>query len=221
MTGLLDLDLGIAKPEADAGLKVAAVVLAAGMSSRMNGAMKLLLDAGGMPMIRRTVGNVLAAAPVETVVVTGHRAGAVEAALAGLPVSLVRNPDHEKGQPTSVAAGVRALTRHCHAVMVVLGDQPLIGPDDFRKLLATYEGIATGSILVPHFNGRRGNPVVFPSRHIPAILAGGLNVGCRRLIETHPDEVARVEFASDVFTIDCDTPEDYRRLAARLGESPS
>jgi len=181
----------------------------------MGEAPKLLLDVGGVPMIRRTVENVVAFAPAETVVVTGHRAAEIEQALAGLPVRCVHNPRHQEGQPTSVAAGVGALTAHCNAVMVVLGDQPLVTADDMRALVAAYEALDAESILVPHHAGQRGNPVIFAARHIPAVIGGGLNVGCRHLIDSHAVQVARTEFASDVYTLDCDTPDDYRRLIER------
>ena len=213
---LTDLRLTLAPGAAPDAIVLSAVVLAAGMSRRMEGRDKLLLDVGGEPMIRRTVRNVLAIAPAETIVVTGHRAAAVEAALAGLAVRHVHNAAHEQGQPTSVAAGVRALSAYCQAVMVVLGDQPLVAPDDLLALVTAYRDAGRGSILVPHHQGRRGNPILFAARHIPAVIGGGLNVGCRHLIEDHADEVARVEFARDVYTLDCDTPDDYARLAARM-----
>ena len=89
-------------------------------------------------------------------------------------------------------------------------------PDHLRALVAAYGGIEAASILVPHVRGKRGNPVLFAARHIPAVLSGGVNIGCRHLIETHGDDVARVEFESDVYTVDCDTPDDYRRLLDRL-----
>jgi molybdenum cofactor cytidylyltransferase len=217
VTTLLDLRLDLAGDAAATGIRVAAVVLAAGSSRRMGGRAKLLLDVRGEPMIRRTVANVLAAAPVETVVVTGDRAGGIAAALAGLPVRLVHNPRHAEGQPTSVAAGVRALSVACDAVMVALGDQPQVTPADLRALVAAYERLAEPSILVPHFGGRRGNPVIFAVRHVPEVLSGSVRVGCRHLIEAHPDAVAAVEMASDAYTVDCDTPEDYAALLRRLG----
>ncbi len=96
-----------------ARLRVSAVVLAAGLSARLGGG-KMLLDAGGMPLIRRTVENVLAFGPEETIVVTGHRAREVEGVLAGLPLHCVHNPHHTEGQPTSVASGVRALSAPCN-----------------------------------------------------------------------------------------------------------
>jgi molybdenum cofactor cytidylyltransferase len=197
---------------------VSAVVLAAGLSSRMGGPHKLLLDVGGQPMLRRVVTAVLAVQPAEVVVVTGHRAADIRAALDGLPVRFADNPAFAEGQPGSVVAGVRALTAFCQAVMIVLGDQPLLTPAALTRLIAAYATAPEGrSILVPSRGGTRGNPVLFAARHIPDIQAGGMKVGCRRLIETYPDQVALIEMEDEAFTQDCDTPEDYAALQARLG----
>ncbi len=197
-------------------LRISAIVLAAGLSSRMGDRPKMLLDTAGMPMIRRTLLNVLAFGPTETIVVTGHRAEDIEEAIDGLPVRCVRNPLYAEGQPTSVAAGVRALTAPCDAEMVLLGDQPLVTASHRRELAAVYGDMEDTSILVPHHEGKRGNPILFAARHIPAVMGGGINIGCRHLVETHGDDVCRAEFGSDVFTLDCDTPQDYHRLLDRL-----
>jgi molybdenum cofactor cytidylyltransferase len=85
-----------------------------------------------------------------------------------------------------------------------------------RKLVDAYADGAGFSILIPLYRGLRGNPVLFAARHIPDVIEGGLNLGCRRLIETHEREVGRIEFDEDVFVFDCDTPEDYRRLLGRM-----
>lgn len=201
--------------------RVSAVVLAAGMSTRMAGRHKLLLDVGGMPVIRRTVLAVLGVHPVETVVVTGFAAAQVEAALARLPVRFVHNPGYAAGQPASVAAGVRALQAFCHAVMVVPGDMALLSADDLVALIAAYAA-AERSILVPFHHGQRGNPILFAAFYIPQVTEGGLNIGCRHLIETQAEEVSQVEFDSDAFTFDCDTPDDYEALKARVegGQEP-
>jgi molybdenum cofactor cytidylyltransferase len=196
--------------------KVSAVVLAAGLSARMDGSAKMLLDVGGMPMIRRTVQNVLAFAPTETVIVTGHRAEDVANALADLPTPCIFNRDFAQGQPTSVAAGVRALTQACDAVMIMLGDQPLVTADHIARLASFYARLDHESILVPFYEGKRGNPILFASRHIPAVIGGGLNIGCRKLIETRASDVYRAEMESDVYALDCDTPKDYARLLHRL-----
>ena len=198
-------------------LRVSVVVLAAGLSSRMELGPKLLLDIGGEPMIRRTVRNVLEFKPSEAVVVTGANAPKVEAALFGLPVRLVFNPDFRSGQQSSVVCGVRALRTQGDAVMVMLGDQPLVTADHLRVLVDRFAGLrGRRSILTPRHRGAPGNPVVFAAKHIPSIASGEIKAGCRKLIETLPDEVAAEEFESDVYTIDCDTREDYERLRARV-----
>jgi molybdenum cofactor cytidylyltransferase len=198
---------------------VSAVVLAAGLSSRMGGAHKLLLDIGGEPMLRRVVRAVLGVHPAEVVIVTGYRAADVVAALDGLPVRFAHNPAFAEGQPGSVVAGVRALTAPCDAVMIVLGDQPLLTAGALGRLIEAYRTVPQGrSIWVPTSGGARGNPVLFAASHIPAIQAGVLKVGGGRLIEAYPDAVALIEMADDAFTQDCDTPADYAMLRARATE---
>ena len=192
-------------------LRFSAVVLAAGSSTRMQGRHKLLLPLGDEPVIRRTVREVLAAGPVETVVVTGSRADEVSAALSGLPVKLAFNPRYEEGQRTSVAAGADALSAPADVTMICLGDMALLGAADYRELAAAHAARPHGSITVPRRGGIRGNPVVFS----PGI-AGGLNLGCRKLIDEHPEEVYAYAPAHERFFIDLDTPEDYARLLERL-----
>jgi molybdenum cofactor cytidylyltransferase len=190
-----------------------AVILAAGLSSRMEGRHKLLLEIDGQLMVRRVVSAVLGVEPAEVVVVTGYRAFDVMAALENLPLRFVHNAGYAQGQPGSVVAGVRALTAFCEVVMVVLGDQPLLTPTSLRSLLRAYETAEDRkTILVPTRNGRRGNPVLFAARHISQIATGRLSVGCRRLVDNHPELVARIEMDDDAFVQDCDTPADYAAL---------
>jgi molybdenum cofactor cytidylyltransferase len=197
-------------------LAISAIVLAAGLSKRMGQHSKLLLSVAGEPMIRQTVKNVLGLHPLETIVVTGHRAEDIEAALAGLPVRHVFNAHYAEGQQSSVAAGVRALRANCDAVMVMLGDQPLVTAAHLRALVEAAGALGRKSIAVPYHRGQRVNPFLFAARNIPAIADGELNVGCRKLIMRYPDEVARIECEEDVFTRDCDTRQDYDRLNALL-----
>lgn len=193
-----------------------AVVLAAGTSSRMEGQHKLLLPVGGEPAVRRTVSALSAAGPAEIVVVTGFRGRAVMEALDGLPVRFQSNPRYEEGQMTSVAAGVAALAAPCDLVLVCLADQVLLNAADYRELVDAYAAMPRGSILVPAFNGQRGNPVAFSVSYAAEVVSGHINPGCRKLIAEHPDEVFIHEAAHDRFTTDMDTPEDYARILARL-----
>jgi len=197
-----------------------AVLLAAGASSRMDGAFKQLLplpsEGGEAPAVRISAQALLDAGARELVVVTGHRGREVADALAGMPLAVRHNPRHAEGQMRSVAAGLAALARPCSMVMVCLADMALLRPGDFRELARAFAGLLRDAILVPYHQGVRGNPVVFAASRVPEALGGRLNPGCRHLIEDHPDDVVRFEARHDRYTTDMDTPEDYARMRQRL-----
>jgi molybdenum cofactor cytidylyltransferase len=197
-------------------VRFSAVVLAAGLSSRMEGRHKLLLPVCGEPAVRRVVRAIVAAQPQEVVVVTGFNGRAVFEALEGLDVRFQSNPRYREGQMTSVASGVAALQAPCDAVMICLADQVLIETADYRELIEAYASMPYGSILVPMFEGARGNPVVFASSYCPEVVGGRVNPGCRKLIAEHGGEVFLHEAAHDRFCVDMDTPADYSSVIARL-----
>jgi molybdenum cofactor cytidylyltransferase len=201
-------------------ISFSSVVLAAGMSTRMQGCNKLLLPAAGEPVIRRTVRAVLEARPRETIVVTGFQRREVGDALAGLPVRLQANPRFEQGQAASVAAGVAALAHAVDAVMICLGDMALLEAVDYRELIDAFAGIGDKSILLPQFDGQRGNPVLFASWLAPQVIGGECNPGCRRLIAERPQDVFVYQAAHDRFVIDLDNPQDYQCLLGRLARLP-
>ena len=198
-----------------------AVVLAAGSSSRMQGTHKLLLPIGGEPLIRRTVRAVLEANPLELVVVTGFQEPAIRAALQGLPIRLQSNPSFERGQMSSVTVGVRALTVSVDAVMVCLGDMALLTGEDYRELVEVFARRAERSIVVPRFEGQRGNPVVIAGGHLLQLLSDQRNLGCRKLIADYPQEVLAYDAPHDRFVVDIDTPEDYARVVRRVASLPA
>jgi molybdenum cofactor cytidylyltransferase len=198
-------------------LRCSAVILAAGRSERMEGRNKLLLPVDGEPLLRRTVRTVLQAGMQETVVVTGHEGREVMRAVADLPVTVQPNLLHEEGQMRSVAAGVAALARATDAVLVCPGDLPLLTPEDLRELLAVYAAHPDRSIVIPRFQGERGNPIVFAAAYAPEVAAGRRLIGCRKLAQQYPDETWYHEAEHERYTTDLDTPDDYRRLLQRLG----
>lgn len=198
-------------------MKFSVVVLAAGISSRMQGKHKLLLPVGKEPAVRRTVRMLLGADPEELVVVTGFNCGAVITALDDLSIKFQLNPRYEDGQMTSVSAGVAVLSAPCDAIMICLADQVLLCERDYIELADAFATMPSGSILVPRFNGQRGNPVMFSTSYIPEIIAGQRNLGCRKLIADNPEEVFVYEASHDRFTTDMDTPEDYAHVLSRLG----
>jgi molybdenum cofactor cytidylyltransferase len=196
--------------------RVSAILLAAGESRRMGTLNKLALPVGRVPLIRRTARTLLASGLQDVVVVLGHEAQAMRGLLEGLPLRLVENPRYREGQMSSVHCGLAALSDPCDGVMICLADQPLLTPADIDTLIEAFAHCAPGGILVPTFEGRRGNPVVLDYAQRAAILAGERNLGCRHLIERLPERVTCWVMPDDHVVSDLDTPADYAAVLELL-----
>jgi len=192
---------------------VAAIILAAGRSTRM-GANKLLADVGGAPMVRVVAQAVLASAARPVLVVTGHQADEVRAALAGLEVKCVANPDFAQGLATSLKAGLRAVPSDADGVLVVLGDMPRVTSEHLDRLSAAFAASGGSAVVVPTHEGRRGNPVLWPRALFAGMLALDGDAGARRLLASHADRVREVDLATDAIFLDVDTPEALADLRA-------
>jgi molybdenum cofactor cytidylyltransferase len=196
-------------------LKVAAILLAAGLSRRMGEPNKLLIEIGGEPLVRRTA-RVYLAAGADVLAVLGHEAEQVRAALADLPVSFAVNPHYEEGQQSSVRVGIESLTGGFDAILVALADQAALTPADISDLIGAFARSGANRILVPYFRGNRGNPVVFPARLIAEMRAAGRNAACRSFIDNNPQLTERFEADHDRFIIDIDTPDDLASFRGKL-----
>lgn len=199
-----------AKPKPQRAPRVYAIVLAAGKSSRM-GANKLLADVNGEPMIRHTVSAVAQGAD-QTLVVTGRDKHEIERALAGLSVSFVHNPDFAEGLSTSLRRGVEAVSLAADAVVIALGDMPLVTPETVRRLIAAYNPVEHRSICVPVYRGERGNPVLWGRQHFAALAGLEGDKGARVLFRTHSEEIVEVEILDESVLMDADTPEALARI---------
>jgi len=192
--------------EASRLLRIGAVVLAAGVSSRM-GANKLLMPLWGKPLVRHAVEAAAASRAATVVVVTGNSSKEVEDSLDGLTVSFVENKEFAKGLSTSLKCGLRALPDDCDGAVILLGDMPAISPNLLDRLIAAFDPAQGRAIVVPTRGGRRGNPVLWARRFFPEILALEGDTGAKRLMVLHRDLVHELEAADDGPFIDIDTPE--------------
>jgi molybdenum cofactor cytidylyltransferase len=189
---------------------VAALVLAAGTSSRMGAGNKLLAEVDGVPLVLRAVNAALASRAASVTVVLGHQADAVEAALAGRKVNLVRNTDYAKGMSTSLRHGIAALPQDAQAVVVLLADMPRITAAHVDALIEAFAGAS--AVIVPTKAGRRGNPILWPRRHFAAMQAVSGDKGARGLLEQFAGEVVAVEMEGEAIFADVDTPDDLAGL---------
>ena len=200
--------------EAPAPSGVICVVLAAGSSTRMGGSNKLLEHVDDVPMVATVVEAALASSAEEVLVVTGEGRERVEECLAGLPVRLVWNPDHIKGLSTSLRAGVSALPTGARAVVVCLGDMPLVSPGHIDALIRAFLTDPDGSIFVPTWQGQSGNPVLWTVGLLPEIGTLTGDVGAKVLMSRHPMKVREVPMDEPGILTDVDTLEALRELTA-------
>jgi molybdenum cofactor cytidylyltransferase len=201
-------------------LVLGAVLLAAGEGRRLGGRPKPLLTLGGVPLVRRMLVALSGAGVDEVVVVLGHHAGAVGAAVQDFPVTLVHNPTPEAGQVSSLRAGLAALSGRLDAVIVALADQPLLHAGDITALIGAWKKRPPGvDVVYPQVDGQRGNPVIFGIGVRDEILAGEAHIGCRQWQATHPERVA--PFVTDCrrYCVDVDTPEDLARFHQETGHA--
>jgi molybdenum cofactor cytidylyltransferase len=198
--------------------KLAAVLLAAGASTRYGPENKLLVQLNGRPLVRGVAEAVLHSGVAEVVAVTGYDEARIKDALAGLPLRLVSNVAWEEGMGSSIAAGVGALAGDVAAAFIVPGDMPNLDAGLLQTLSDTFESDGRGSIVYPTTpDGEQRNPVLWPARYFAQLAALTGAQGGKALLSQHAGDCIRVVLASEAACADVDTPAD---LAAAQGALP-
>ena len=192
---------------------ISAIILAAGLSSRM-GQPKLLLPWGGTTVLGQVVSTFAAAGVEDIIVVTGGGRGQIERLVADLapdyPLRAVYNPLYVRGQMlSSIRAGLAALDSQTHAALIGLGDQPLVREDTLRRICAAF--VRTGSpLVIPSFQNRRGHPWLAARPLWAKIMALPASTTPRQFLNTYDGQVEYVTTDESILR-DLDTPEDYAR----------
>lgn len=186
--------------------RIAAIVLAAGLGSRMGGG-KLTAILDGRPLVRHAAEAALASRADPVIVVVGHDEEAVRRALAGLPVHFVTNPAYRAGIAGSLAAGVAAVSEAADGAVVLLGDMPRVGAGHIVRLIAAFGPEAGRGICVHTHGGRRGNPVLWARRHFARLRTLTGDAGGRTLFADCSADICEVPMADDSVLVDFDAPE--------------
>ena len=186
--------------------RIAAIVLAAGKSSRM-GRNKLLIELDGKALVEHTVDAALASQAAPVIVVLGHQRDEITARLAGRTIVTVENPDYAEGLSTSLKRGLAALPEDVEGAVICLADMPGIGRQLIDRLVAAFNPVEGREIILPMRQGKRGNPVLWGRRFFPELQAIAGDTGAKHLIGTYPEHVVEIEAPDDGVLIDLDTPE--------------
>ena len=205
-------------PAGRRGCEVAAIVLAAGRSSRMGPHNKLLQPIDGSTIIARVAGAAIASGANPVIVVTGFEADRVEEALLGLDVTFANNPNFDEGMSGSIKAGLSVLPARSDGAMILLGDMPDVEARDLKLLMGAFEG--REAICIPARGGRRGNPVLWGASYFPEMMGLSGDVGAKQLITKHSAHVIEVPVASNGIFADVDTPANLARLRSSSAAKP-
>jgi molybdenum cofactor cytidylyltransferase len=204
------------EPVVQADHRVAAIVLAAGRSTRMGGPNKLLAEISGKPLVRIAAEQALASRATPVIVVTGHEHERVAGALAGLSVKLVHNSDFASGLGGSLRTGIAAVPADADGVVVCLGDMPQVDAALIDQLIAAFDPEKGALAVVPVFDGRRGNPVLWSRRFFPDLTAIEGDIGARHLIGRYNEAVVEIPVTGNAALVDVDTPEALRGVKAEI-----
>ncbi len=190
--------------------RVAAVVLAAGLSTRM-GAPKMVLPWGGRTVVGQVVSQLLDGGADEITVVTGGAGVQIENALEGYPVSFVENPSYQNGEMLySLQAGIRSLGQRCDAALIALGDQPQIQVSVVGAVLEAYRE-SNARLVIPSYQMRRGHPWLVENGLWGDLLAVQSPATLRDFLADHQQIIQYVNVGDASILADMDTPEDYQR----------
>ena len=204
----------------------AAVILAAGSSSRMGGGRhKLMLSLDGRPVLARVMDASLSSRARPIVVVLGHQSAQVRSQIEQYTtyndVALIENAQYQQGMSSSLRKGIQTLLSNDYknkqisyqvdSALILLGDQPLITPRIIDTLITLYR--TTGKpIVAPLYKGKRGSPVLFDESLFPELIEVTGDEGGRTVLERHRDEVELIEIGNALANFDVDTWEAYEQV---------
>lgn len=187
-----------------------ALVLAAGESKRM-GRSKQLLPFGKKTILETVIDHISQSTVDDTLIVLGSKREKIEEAIKDFPVKSVHNPNFKKGMLSSVQKGFASLPEDVDAVLVFLGDQPMIPSSVINEIVRAYQSTEKG-IVLPVYEHKRGHPVLISTRYREEVAHLNPEIGLRELVHKHEEDILEVQIDSSSILEDIDTPDDYKDL---------
>lgn len=186
---------------------ISAILLAAGQSKRMNGENKLTKKIQGIPLIKHSIKNILAASIDELIVVLGYQKEIVEKLIGKHEkIKLVFNKDFESGMASSIKIGLNNLSDKTESFFICLSDMPLVNQNIYNKLIKSRN---KKNIIVPIYKGQQGNPVLFNKSMKEEVLSIKGDLGAKKLIELNRDKVLNVTIDDSSIIMSYNTQKNF------------
>ena len=196
---------------------ISAILLAAGESKRM-GQPKQMLAWQGKTLLRHVLENLIHSTVDEIILVLGHEAEAIRKSLTEFQIKIVINPDYRQGMATSLRQGLLAMDPGSEAFLVVLADQPGIGPEIINQIIHEFQrSDPRRGIARPIYRGLRGHPVLIGVRYLQEALQLRGDVGARQILLNHPEDILEIEADQEGILNDIDTHEEYQKYVNGTG----
>ena len=183
---------------------------------------KQLLAWQGKTLLQHSLESLLGSGADEIILVLGHEADRIRESLPALPIKIVINPDYKQGMASSLRQGLLAMDPASEAFLVLLADQPGIGPEIINTLIRAFrQADPERGIVRPVYRGRPGHPVLIGVQYLKEALQLQGDVGARRILMNHPEDILEIEVEEDAVLMDIDTPEEYREYTKQAGPGES
>jgi len=196
---------------------ISSILLAAGLSTRMDGENKLIKEIDGIPLIKYTAKNILASAVDELIIVLGHEKNVIENIIGiNKKIKFVYNKDFKNGISSSIKVGLNKISKNSQGFFISLGDMPNINQNIYNKLIKSMHGynkklapIHKKEIIIPTFENQEGNPVLFSKLMKNKIMSVDGDSGSKKIIELNRSKVLNVPFDNNGIILDFDTQEHF------------
>ena len=189
---------------------ISAILLAAGQSKRMAGENKLTKKIQGIPLIKRSVQNILASSINELIVVLGHQKEIIEKLIdKNEKIKFVFNKDFESGMASSIKTGLNNLSEKTEAFFICLSDMPMVSHVIYNQLIKSKDN---KEIIAPTYKGQQGNPVLFDKSMKEKIMVITGDVGAKKILELNKDKILNLEINDQSITKGFNTKGDFSSL---------
>lgn len=188
---------------------LSAIVLAAGQSRRIAPENKLLLPFHNKTIIQTVLDEIVSLAFTQTLVVIGFEKDKLIEVLRDYPARFYYNPDYKRGMSTSIHVGISQTKPDVDGFIIFLGDMPWINQGMLKTLIQAFKTRPGSAIVVPAFQKRQGNPVIFSQKYRRELLSLKGDHGARSVVKKFQDQVIEVQLPNERLLLDIDTWEDY------------